>query len=610
MLKKELKRDNEVCYMNIFTIYSLFYSLLINIVYFSSKRLRSIENKIFEKIMLTNFVGVLLAIGSYFTIKNIDRFELLNTFVSKGYIIYLLTWLTLFSVYIFVISIKDGKDKKSEVNKIINLFGILYLIFLIIIIIKPLYYHNINGAIYSYGPSANVMYIVSIVYITVWLIRLSTNIKRIRDKKYLPIFAFMGLGLVVMIIQKQHPELLLMTSMETFIVFLMYHTIENPDMQIIEEVHRAKEISDNANEEKSMFLYNMTNEIRGITKDIDYSADNILEEVDNKKVDVLNIGNSAREIKNNTAKFTTMTNEILDISQMDSNIKIYNDKYNVKIIIKELVQIYKKKAEDKGISFRTNIASDIPPYLYGDSMGLKKALSIILDNSVKYTSSGFIDFDVNTIIKRDIARLVITVEDSGSGIKAEDLNKIFNKKVNDNERLNIKYNLYNAKRLVILMGGTIIPSSVYGRGTTIKVVLDQKIADIDDALDKYESVYDKKSILLVDDNVSSGKIFTKMLKDTNIELSIVTSGKECLDKIRNKDKYDLILLDEDMEPLDGITVMRKLKEIRTFNTKTILLTKNNDYEYNDDYLEYGFDGYLLKPIDKDKLFELIDKYLK
>ena len=596
--------------MNIFTIYSLFYSLLINIVYFSSKRLRSIENKIFEKIMLTNFVGVLLAIGSYFTIKNIDRFELLNTFISKGYIVYLLTWLTLFSVYIFVISIKEGKDKKSEVNKIINLFGILYLIFLIIIIIKPLYYHNINGAIYSYGPSANVMYIVSIVYITVWLIRLSTNIKRIRDKKYLPIFAFMGLGLVVMIIQKQHPELLLMTSMETFIVFLMYHTIENPDMQIIEEVHRAKEISDNANEEKSMFLYNMTNEIRGITKDIDYSADNILEEVDNKKVDVLNIGNSAREIKNNTAKFTTMTNEILDISQMDSNIKIYNDKYNVKIIIKELVQIYKKKAEDKGISFRTNIASDIPPYLYGDSMGLKKALSIILDNSVKYTSSGFIDFDVSTIIKRDIARLVITVEDSGSGIKAEDLNKIFNKKVNDNEKLNIKYNLYNAKRLVILMGGTIIPSSVYGRGTTIKVVLDQKIADMDDALDKYESVYDKKSILLVDDNVSSGKIFTKMLKDTNIELSIVTSGKECLDKIRNKDKYDLILLDEDMEPLDGITVMRKLKEIRTFNTKTILLTKNNDYEYNDDYLEYGFDGYLLKPIDKDKLFELIDKYLK
>ena len=596
--------------MNMFTIYSLFYSVLLNIVYFARKRLVTFENKIFEKLMITNLIGVILAIGSYFTIVNIDKYPIFNVIVSKGYIVYLLTWITLFSVYIFAISIDDSKNRKKKINRIIKGFSILYVIFLIVIIIKPLYYHNAGGAVYSYGPSANVMYVVSSVYIAIWIVRLIINYKKIRDKKYLPIFAFMLLGVVVIIIQKSHPELLLMTSMETFIVFLMYHTIENPDMKILEEVHRAKEISDNANEEKSMFLYNMTNEIRGITKDIDYSADNILEEVDNKKVDVLNIGNSAREIKNNTAKFTTMTNEILDISQMDSNIKIYNDKYNIKIIIKELVQIYKKKAEDKGISFRTNIASDIPPYLYGDSMGLKKALSIILDNSVKYTSSGFIDFDVSTIIKRDIARLVITVEDSGSGIKAEDLNKIFNKKVNDNERLNIKYNLYNAKRLVILMGGTIIPSSVYGRGTTIKVVLDQKIADIDDALDKYESVYDKKSILLVDDNVSSGKIFTKMLKDTNIELSIVTSGKECLDKIRNKDKYDLILLDEDMEPLDGITVMRKLKEIRTFNTKTILLTKNNDYEYNDDYLEYGFDGYLLKPIDKDKLFELIDKYLK
>ena len=597
--------------MNIFTIYSLFYSLLINIVYFSSKRLRSIENKIFEKIMLTNFVGVLLAIGSYFTIKNIDRFELLNTFVSKGYIIYLLTWLTLFSVYIFVISIKDGKDKKSAVNKIINLFGILYLIFLIIIIIKPLYYHNINGAIYSYGPSANVMYIVSIVYITVWLIRLSTNIKRIRDKKYLPIFAFMGLGLVVMIIQKQHPELLLMTSMETFIVFLMYHTIENPDMQIIEEVHRAKEISDNANEEKSMFLYNMTNEIRGITKDIDYSADNILEEVDNKKVDVLNIGNSAREIKNNTAKFTTMTNEILDISQMDSNIKIYNDKYNVKIIIKELVQIYKKKAEDKGIIFRTNIASDIPPYLYGDSMGLKKALSIILDNSVKYTINGYIEFSTDVIIKNGIARVIITISDSGCGILPEELDKIFYKNKEEIDGDNIKSNLYTARKLITLMGGVIIPNSNYGEGTTMRVILDQKIVDEDDSkISDYEKVYDKKKILLVDDSDNCLKIITKMLKDTNILVDYVGYGKEALDRIRNNVKYDLILLEEKMEPLNGFDTMKKLNGIKNFDTDVILLTRNNDYEYNDSYLDFGFKDYLLKPIKKDCLFKIIDKYLK
>ena len=599
--------------MNMFTIYSLFYSVLLNIVYFARKRLVTFENKIFEKLMITNLIGVILAIGSYFTIVNIDKYPIFNVIVSKGYIVYLLTWITLFSVYIFAISIDDSKNRKKKINRIIKGFSILYVIFLIVIIIKPLYYHNAGGAVYSYGPSANVMYVVSSVYIAIWIVRLIINYKKIRDKKYLPIFAFMLLGVVVIIIQKSHPELLLMTSMETFIVFLMYHTIENPDMKILEEVHRAKEISDNANEEKTMFLYNMTNEIRNITKDIDYSADDILDETSNKKVDVEVINDAAREIKGSTAKFTTMTNEILDINSIDSaSIKIYNDKYNVKLIIKELVTVYSKKCNVKNIAFRPSIASDIPEYLYGDSVGLKQVLDIILDNSVKYTSSGYIEFNVNAIIKNNIARLIITVEDSGTGMKADDIIKVFNKKNDRNEdSLNLNNNLYNAKALITLMGGTIIPSSIYGTGTTMKIVLDQKVAkEADEKLDKYEEVYDKKKILLVDDNISTEKIVSKILKDTNIELDYVSLGKEALDKIRGKEKYDLILLDEVMDPLDGVTVMKKFKDIRNFKTNVILLTRNNEYEYNEEYLKYGFSGYLLKPISKDKLFEIIDKYLK
>ncbi len=599
--------------MNMFTIYSLFYSVLLNIVYFARKRLVTFENKIFEKLMITNLIGVILAIGSYFTIVNIDKYPIFNVIVSKGYIVYLLTWITLFSVYIFAISIDDSKNRKKKINRIIKGFSILYVIFLIVIIIKPLYYHNAGGAVYSYGPSANVMYVVSSVYIAIWIVRLIINYKKIRDKKYLPIFAFMLLGVVVIIIQKSHPELLLMTSMETFIVFLMYHTIENPDMKILEEVHRAKEISDNANEEKTMFLYNMTNEIRNITKDIDYSADDILDETSNKKVDVEVINDAAREIKGSTAKFTTMTNEILDINSIDSaSIKVYNDKYNVKLIIKELVTVYSKKCNVKNIDFRPSIASDIPEYLYGDSVGLKQVLDIILDNSVKYTSSGYIEFNVNAIIKNNIARLIITVEDSGTGMKADDIIKVFNKKNDHNEdSLNLNNNLYNAKALITLMGGTIIPSSIYGTGTTMKIVLDQKVAkEADEKLDKYEEVYDKKKILLVDDNISTEKIVSKILKDTNIELDYVSLGKEALDKIRGKEKYDLILLDEVMDPLDGVTVMKKFKDIRNFKTNVILLTRNNEYEYNEEYLKYGFSGYLLKPISKDKLFEIIDKYLK
>ena len=144
----------------------------------------------------------------------------------------------------------------------------------------------------------------------------------------------------------------------------------------------------------------------------------------------------------------------------------------------------------------------------------------------------------------------------------------------------------------------------------MKIVLDQKIAESDSKLNKYEKALDKKKVLLVDDNDASVKLITKMITDTNIILEISNSGKDCLDKIRDKEKYDLILLSEKMEPLDGITVMKKLKEIRNFNTKVILLTRDNDYEYNEEYLKYGFIDYILKPLDKTKVLYRMSKYLK
>ena len=540
--------------------------------------------------------------GCIFTIKYSSS-EILIEIVNRLFLLYLVTFVFLFSLYVFSISF-DKANKKNNTLRMIIMLMYLFSVFLIFYLKLDIY--NKNNIIYSYGPSTNVVYIISTICVILCFVSMIKNYKELKSKKYLPLFVFIIGGSVVALIQKINPALTLATSMEAYLLMIMYHTIENPDMKILEEVHRAKEISDNANEEKTMFLYNMT-------KDIDYSADDILDETSNKKVDVEVINDAAREIKGSTAKFTTMTNEILDINSIDSaSIKVYNDKYNVKLIIKELVTVYSKKCNVKNIDFRPSIASDIPEYLYGDSVGLKQVLDIILDNSVKYTSSGYIEFNVNAIIKNNIARLIITVEDSGTGMKADDIIKVFNKKNDRNEdSLNLNNNLYNAKALITLMGGTIIPSSIYGTGTTMKIVLDQKVAKVfDEKLDKYEEVYDKKKILLVDDNISTEKIVSKLLKDTNIELDYVSLGKEALDKIRGKEKYDLILLDEVMDPLDGVTVMKKFKDIRNFKTNVILLTRNNEYEYNEEYLKYGFSGYLLKPISKDKLFEIIDKYLK
>ena len=194
-------------------------------------------------------------------------------------------------------------------------------------------------------------------------------------------------------------------------------------------------------------------------------------------------------------------------------------------------------------------------------------------------------------------------------MKAEDLNRILNTRKEDIDSTNLNSSLYNAKKLITLMGGTILPSSNYGKGTTIKIILDQRIFKKEEIDNRYNKELQKWKILLVDDNKSSQKLIKKLMTSTNVELDIVSLGKECLDKIRSKEKYDLILLDEEMEPLDGITVMKKLGEIRNFNTKVILLTRNNNYEYNDDYLKYGFADYILKPLTKEKILEKIGKLL-
>ena len=589
-------------------LYALILSITLNIMYFIRKHINSNEAKIFSKILFSNLLGLMLELMCIYMSNKFSPTSLPAIIFTRAYLIYLITYLLFMTLYNYVLCYTTEKQKKLEhYKKLRNISYTIYAVCVVVCMALPL--QTEKG--YAIGPAVNFVYLCSTICINVWFIPMIKNRKIIEHKKFVPLYIFILLIIIVAIIQRIYPQATLITIVEFLIVFIMYHTIENPDMKMLDEVHKAKVISDNANEEKTLFLYNMTNEIRGITKDIDKETDNILDETDNKKIDVEEINNSARNIKGSTAKFTTMTNEILDISSIDSaSVRIYNEKYNIKRLLKELVGIYKPKAQNKNLDFRVSIASDIPEYLYGDGINLKKVLTIILDNSIKYTNNGYIEFNINTIIKGDIVRLIISVEDSGIGMKAGDINKIFTKKQEREDNHNLNNNLYNAKRLITLMNGTIVPSSSYGSGTTMKIILDQKYDTIDTDINKYYNIYDKKKVLLIDDSPSSEKLFNKILSGTNIELTSVKLGKEGLEKIRNKEKYDLILLDEELEPQNGHIIMRKLLEIRNFNIKVILLTKDNKYDYDDSYLQEGFTDYIIKSSDKEEMLNKINKYLK
>ena len=594
-----------------FLIEAIVYSMLLMTVYFRKKVFKSKENKVYSVLVVVSFFELIVELILDFVGPMYKEIPNVSYFVARLFSFGVELWITILLCYVLFVCLSI-KKKERYIPVVRNIAIVLMIIFTTLNFILPLNFKYDGYIAYTYGPSVNIIYLSAFVYSFIGIIALIRNIKNIKDKRFFPILIFLIVGGIASYIQYMNPGLLLATPIHAFITFLMYFTIENPDVKMIEEYHKAKEISDNANEDKTMFLYNMTNDIRLITKDINYNTDAAINEMSNKKLDKDLVNDYLRAIKENTARFTTMTNEILDVDSIDSaSIKVYDDKYNIKLLLKKIVTLYSDECSKKGLTFRSDIASDLPEYLYGDNLGLKNVLTSILDNSIKYTKEGYIELNVNTIIKNNIARLIITIEDSGVGISPDEMDSIFYKRKEEIDGSNMKSNLFTARKLITLMGGTIIPSSNYGNGTTMKIVLDQKIVEeANEKYNKYESFYDEKKILLVDDNISTEKIISKLIRDTNIKLDYVSLGKEALDKIRGKEKYDLILLDEVMDPLDGVTVMKKFKDIRNFKTNVILLTRNNEYEYNEEYLKYGFSGYLLKPISKDKLFEIIDKYLK
>ena len=594
-----------------FLIEAIVYSMLLMTVYFRKKVFKSKENKVYSILVVVSFFELIVELILDFVGPMYKEIPNVSYFVARLFSFGVELWITILLCYVLFVCLSI-KKKERYIPVVRNIAVVLMIIFTTLNFILPLNFKYDGYIAYTYGPSVNIIYLSAFLYSFIGIIALIRNIKNIKDKRFFPILIFLIVGGIASYIQYMNPGLLLATPIHAFITFLMYFTIENPDVKMIEEYHKAKEISDNANEGKTMFLYNMTNDIRLITKDINYNTDAAINEMSNKKLDKDLVNDYLRAIKENTARFTTMTNEILDVDSIDSaSIKVYDDKYNIKLLLKKIVTLYSDECSKKGLTFRSDIASDLPEYLYGDNLGLKNVLISILDNSIKYTKEGYIELNVNTIIKNNIARLIITIEDSGVGISPDEMDSIFYKRKEEIDGSNMKSNLFTARKLITLMGGTIIPSSNYGNGTTMKIVLDQKIVEeANEKYNKYESFYDEKKILLVDDNISTEKIISKSIRDTNIKLDYVSLGKEALDKIRGKEKYDLILLDEVMDPLDGVTVMKKFKDIRNFKTNVILLTRNNEYEYNEEYLKYGFSGYLLKPISKDKLFEIIDKYLK
>ena len=604
----------------------LIFTTMISIIFFSKKKIELEENYYFKNILIfTLLVNICNFVSHYGasiylvdTVNNwyANLFAIMNKIGS--WFIVIIT----FNVMSYMLYISFEKYRNNfKFYKMIN--NIFYIIFGILIM--SLEFNVIKEGAITSGNGSSVSLAFGLVFFSliIAIIVALANWKKY-DKRYMSIYIIIpliiGLGFFVMF----HPEFNIYDLILCLLCYLMYFTIENPDIKMLNQMELAKNEAERANRAKSDFFFFLSHEIRtplnaivGLSEDNLTYYDKLPNEVIENSKDILNASQTLLEIVGN----------ILDFNKIEANkMEIIDGVYNFKEEIENMCKVTQTRIGEKNIIFNLSIADDIPYELIGDKGKVKEIINNLLTNAIKYTDQGSINLNIKCIndTNKNISNIIITCQDTGKGIKAEHISRLFNKF----DRLDIEKNttaegtglgLAITKSLVEMMDGKINVQSQYGKGSLFMVQISQKISKLikpitDKDVSKIYNVqnentvlYKGKKLLVVDDNKLNIKVARRALKDFNFVIDECYDGKECLEKINSGNTYDLILMDIMMPNMNGEKCIAELKNLKSFNTPVIALTADAIAGVKEKYLKEGFVDYIAKPFSKEQIKEKLDK---
>ena len=592
-----------------FPICAFMINILIVFVFFSKKRINSEETKAYSNLIIIGLMESLLACLLVILMNLYGKPSYIYNIHRIDYIL-ILFWVWALFNYVLIVSINNNKKLRNLIKKITIYINILISISFFFVNVNVI---NDNGIIDTNGQAMNILVVFLAIYVVAIIVlvlkTLIKNIKSSNNKKFIPLFFLAVLGVISLVIRKVAPEVLLISLVAAYADLIMFFTIENPDVKMIYELNKNKKLLESMSEEKSNFLFSMSQETKRPIDNI-LEVENILEDEN----DLKNIKEGLKVIENNARYLKNIINNVLDISSINSSKLIVNSEtYNIYTLLSLCIKGVEKNL-NTNVRLRTNISKNIPKELYGDSVKLRQVLMSILNNSANYTKNGFLEITVNEIVKYDVCRLIISIEDSGKGMSVEKLNELLkcNSDLENTDLLkldNLDVGLKLAFKIIKKLGGFINIKSEEDKGSTFTVVIDQKIkAQEDEYYSKY--IFNKKKVIAVSDNIETLKTLNSLSNKYDIDFLTTMFSNDLVKRVQDKEAFDIIILEDEMKPCSAFNVLKQLHEVNNnFKIPVVVMLEKQKESLKKHYIADGFDGYIRKENLDDDYDLIIKKYI-